>query len=289
MGETDTWVARYLQAGDGETASVRTWLEGVHIADGQSSPVEGFEAVPQRREKSVPCTPLRRPNLQDHYAELSPTDTAFSQDSIFDAFRCTPSSPTSPVPGGRKVQYAETDASSVCSEKDDVCLTDTVTHKYPYLPTPPASVHSYEPPTDEEDALEPNPPDLLIPDSKLIPPDTPRIHHLVSCLQCVLAGLPCTRRTPACSRCERNGHGEMCLLQRRRMRKEMSNGQGNFNRMPVLLKLWGCDEALHERKVALAEEVGFHSRHCQCTCANNSNSSFKLGLHAKSARIGPCR
>jgi len=47
----------------------------------------------------------------------------------------------------------------------------------------------------------------------------------------------------------------MCLLQRRRMRSEMVDGQGNFNRMPVLLKIWGCDEAVHRRKVELAGEV----------------------------------
>jgi hypothetical protein len=257
--------AIYLPAKDGEIVSVRTWLEGVQIADSETSPEEAVEAVPRRRDKSVPCTPLRRPHFQDQYTELSPTDTVFSHDSIFDALQHTPSSPASPRPGGRTIDYAETDASSVCGDEDDMCVADTVPLEQAYLPTPPASVDSYEPQTDEENALEPSTTDLLIPESNLVPPDTPRIHHLVSCLQCVLAGLSCTRRTPVCSRCNRTGDGAMCLLQRRRMRNEMSDGHGNVNRMPVLLKLWGCDEALHKRKVALAEQVYLPDCKCQRT------------------------
>jgi hypothetical protein len=244
-----------LSVNNEDTASVRTWLQGIQIAHGESALGDAVESPSQDCDESIPCTPLRKPQLHEQYIELSPSDTTFSRDSIFDSPQQTPAQSKSARYAACKAKYAETDASSIYGEDDKTNLIDVIPHKLVLPSSPPASINSYDPPSDNEDALEAYPATLSPQVPEITSLDAPRIHHLVSCLQCVFAGLRCNRRTPACSRCKRSGESEMCLLQRRRIRSEMIDGCGTLNRIPVLLKVWGCDETVHQRKVELAEEV----------------------------------
>lgn len=70
-----------------------------------------------------------------------------------------------------------------------------------------------------------------------------------------MLNLPCSRTPPYCSRCQRHGHADMCLLQRRRLPEEISYLSARDYTVPVLLKLAGADEDIWRRKMKLAEEL----------------------------------
>lgn len=274
---------RGLRVEDDETTSVRTWLEDVQIVDGEVEPGRVTERQTQSgSKKSAPYTPPRRPQLVDKYEEVSPTDTTFSHGSVFSSSHSTPASPLSPISPthiNSKAQYPETDASSICGgevegiarNKDStgLLLPQVVPHG-----SRPASLNSYDPPSKDEDVhlaeslLDAQNGAVAAPiESIAFTQDTPWLTWITSCLQCTLAGLPCSRTPPACSRCQRNGYGEICLLQRRRTRREMVNGNGMLNTAPVLLTLHGSDETVYTRKVELTKEVCCHSIFASLPCA----------------------
>jgi hypothetical protein len=87
-----------------------------------------------------------------------------------------------------------------------------------------------------------------------------RFVMILSCYQCVMAGLPCSRSYPACSRCERAGNADTCLLFRRKLVGESTREIG-FNITPTLLLVEGEDEGVRKRKVALLQEVQSSSLH----------------------------
>ncbi|KAJ4353137.1 hypothetical protein N0V95_003609 [Ascochyta clinopodiicola] len=89
----------------------------------------------------------------------------------------------------------------------------------------------------------------------LIDRDGPRITWITSCTQCILADLPCSRTTPCCSRCKRNGQANVCLLHRRKFREEVDSSEAEAYTTLVLLKLQGEDESHWREKLRLAREV----------------------------------
>jgi len=83
--------------------------------------------------------------------------------------------------------------------------------------------------------------------------------HAPPCLQCAVKGLWCDMRIPSCSRCERTGNGNLCLLQRPLFSYEQ--GWEPFRSQYVLLRLRECDEVWQE-KLWLEERVGRLSASC---------------------------
>ncbi|KAF2012513.1 hypothetical protein BU24DRAFT_484169 [Aaosphaeria arxii CBS 175.79] len=82
-----------------------------------------------------------------------------------------------------------------------------------------------------------------------------RLVIVVSCLQCTLQGMRCSRTLPACSRCVRAGRDDTCLLHRRMMAYEAkTNGQWASN-MPILLRLQHDPEEKWNMKNKLAQKL----------------------------------
>lgn len=109
----------------------------------------------------------------------------------------------------------------------------------------------------------PDPETLLIPSTELQVSSTPpcglQLVFVTSCYQCLLAGLPCSRTLPCCTRCKRSGRGHLCLMHRRKLRHEMIPGDVIWNTTPVLLKLEGENQNIWEKKVELSGAVSsFH-------------------------------
>ncbi|KAF1957571.1 hypothetical protein CC80DRAFT_560942 [Byssothecium circinans] len=278
--------------------AVATWLQNVKVVEddddldprdgGQQLDDSGHESSPGK--KVTPCTPLQRPQLAQIYDEVSPTDTNFSNTTIFD----TPTSPISPL--ARKAGYAETIASSVeddddIEDVDGVCRPQrsTAVNEAAVTISPPAfrlflrRAEEQEPKEQEQAASRlntlppsPNPQhpepkddrDAELPWSSIdtsvsasilpnpplpSPPPTPVLVFFQSCLQCTLADLPCSRTPPSCTRCVRNGCGSLCLLLRRRQSFDHVKGYTLLMPFPVLLKTVGTDEGVWRRKVELAE------------------------------------
>jgi hypothetical protein len=261
-----------MQVDNAETAGVRTWLADVHTAAGELESCQAIESKIQYESESKspsPCTPLRRRQLVCRYEEVSPTDTTFSCDSIFDSPPVSPTSPVSALPCDYEEEYAKSESSSECDGEGEIISAKEETINLLSPPTAnfsasrPVSLNSYDPPseaeyTDHAEHTHDSQNDTLAAEV-VLPNDIPQLTFLTSCLQCTLANLPCCRTSPNCKRCQRNGQGSLCLLQRRRTRSEMVNGKGHYNTTPVLLRLHGSDDALFERKVALAEEVSHYS------------------------------
>lgn len=235
---------------------VAGWLEEVGPEDGDGDSTEA-----QKEEKLIPCTPLRHPQLLVEYDENSPT-TSFSYESVFDSPGATPTEGGPTSAKNRHHSYAETNASSIhddvnpCDGEEDLqCLVlpdDALDDEQS------ASLASYDPPSaiNSSSHLTIHSTNLaLFSVSPHFDPHKPRLIWITSCLQCTLAGLPCSRSSPACSRCMRSGRSKLCLLHRRRTREEMVNGDSLLNTTPILLKAHGDDETVWQQKIRLAQEV----------------------------------
>lgn len=171
-----------------------------------------------RAPPPAPATP-RLISKRDHpySAQVSPTDTEFSLGSpaIFD-------SPRSPfdLSGANISGYAETEASSV-DEVDEGPI--------PTIQT----IHS---------------------PARIIDPNAEHLVWITSCIQCVVADLPCSRTVPGCSRCIRNGHGDLCLAQRSRLHAEVLND--GYNHDPLLLgRVGDHDDDTWAQKEEMQAEV----------------------------------
>jgi hypothetical protein len=185
------------------------------------------------QEKVEPVTPLRRQYIQHQLCdELSPTDTTFSGTSGFDkSQRCnvldTPS---------REVRCYDNVSDTACEDEEeesrkpirqlkfnpDIVKTassscdqvselkhEPVHDAYvssPHGPTKPASLTSCDP----DSKVEAN-----------TRPTEPRFTIILSCLQCTLSSLPCSRTLPACKRCARGTSPSTCIMLRRRYDEEM--------------------------------------------------------------------
>lgn len=265
---------------DTVASSVLGWLQHVELTYGEIKDTVVSEELLQDSRETTPCTPFRQSCQPFAYGdEVSPVSTKFSHGAIFDSPEPSPCYNNGPSSWKRHGTYAETDASSVdsddgtCQQRDSLDVAPAV---HPLDAKELSDLHLHESPSDEGNtdvtvtnspvAGIPTPDSIVSTQSKsalspicLEPQDAgaPSLVFITSCLQCILANLPCSRTPPACSRCKRHSRGESCLLYRRRTKAEMVSGNIVLNTTPVLLKVESDDEAEWEEKTELAEEVRF--------------------------------
>lgn len=203
-------------------------------------------------EPHVPTTPNGSRTIATAEDGVSPTNTNFS--SIFDGPRIN--SPRERKPHS----HASTSASSAGSDSDndERCVPNPAEAWGPLLAADEV-IDPFLAPTSGAGEGTDNPLHDRYGQLRLAPePAIPGTIHQVfitSCYQCLLAGLPCSRTLPGCSRCKRAGCQHLCLLHRRKLLQEMVLGDGVGNRTPVLLKVKGEDGEVWERKVELLHEV----------------------------------
>ena len=242
---------------------VQGWLQRLEIKGPDTDGNERQKVTDHETEFPRPTTPPRRPDprlaVQD---EVSPTDTSFSGQSIFD------------IPNRKNylgspkrehdISNDDSDTTSIDSrdwtpkQGKERTLERRVPPPFALRPgTPSVCLDSHESASDL-DADETATASYLKAQRTLPTPDPnePRPVWITSCLQCTLAGLPCSRTYPSCSRCKRHNRAEECLLQRRRFASEvMDFSTMERSTVPALLKVKGEDEGVWERKVELAEAL----------------------------------
>ena len=186
------------------------------------------EATASPRHPSTPEIALLPPLL---VADISPTDSNFSTalEPIFDS----PSlhgrqAPTPP----NTAWCASTSNSSVCGQHSAFDRSSTWAQ------------HS------ETDTLCES--DAHLEDGDVPPLDTaaPHLISLTSCLQCVLADLPCSRTLPSCTRCVRNGE-VVCVAQRNRVLQEMR--RDGYKDDPILVVEVGEGEEVVRKEEEMTE------------------------------------
>ena len=257
--------------------AVERWLGGLEMGIGAVCVRD--ESIANVREERdgerlcTPCTPVRRTNVfSQTLDEISPTDSYFTYGGVFDEQER----------GGRGGGYAETEASSLEDDERqkeaegtlwrDACHTDLHHQEKSARPVHSATEQD-EGQRYEATNLDANTEFSLCTDDasaapstalarrptslKPVDPSAPRIIWITSCLQCVLANLPCSRTPPTCSRCARRKSSaeQPCLLHRRRLPQEMVTADHLICTSPVLLRLHGEDEETWECKSNVCEEV----------------------------------
>lgn len=210
---------------------IEVWLENVNTARSDAITTNDSKSEPSAETKdSGPVTPQKPFKARLQVEDVSPTDTCFSSTSIFDSPLISKGRFRERI-GSRDTADDESDITSV--NGDEASLSERVK-------------------TGDRNDLDTaqsrqQPPQLLSEVRKV---------RLTSCLQCTLAKLPCSCAPPACSRCKRNGHGEICLLQRYKFLDERKPSSRVIDfRVPVLLQLATDDQDEHDKKVRLAEAL----------------------------------
>ncbi len=233
---------------------VLDWLLDAHPQDEKHSVSKSGDSVDE------PSTPTRQRPLVQHYNEISPTNTSFSCNSIFDAPElpehswivdpfCDHASVATlddERDSSSEIKFEQTSAKSDQIEIDqDGCDVASPKSLDPLI----AVTNDLNEDVGHlgviQSAAEPVPVGL----------NRPRMTCITSCTQCVLADLPCSRTVPFCSRCKRNGHARVCLLHRQTFRDEIDRFDVLSRTIPVLLKLHGEDENIWAEKLELATEV----------------------------------
>lgn len=238
---------------------VRGWCQRAEVPSYEQweSETDDLTPVDQTAVRFVvgPTTPRRRASELLRYEEVSPTSTNFSNDTIFDRSEIQ-YKPSSQDPFRDDVSDATTvDEEARCwGSKANANILNAIASR-----SRATSLLPYEPPSKIDKSLDDNPVGLgesqPVPATPPTNPGGPRITCIVSCLQCTVANLPCSRTTPACSRCERAGNGNLCLLYRRKYREEIELSSAQTSTVPVLLKLQDEDPGIWLEKLSLAEEV----------------------------------
>ncbi|KAJ8117052.1 hypothetical protein OPT61_g1656 [Boeremia exigua] len=241
----------------------------VRIVDDQDSVVSWLhDAVQQEYEQAVgklgdsvdiePSTPTR-PQIPQFYEEVSPTNTTFSDGSVFDTPEVQQRSwIVDPFCDDIPDTASDDDFASNAKIKTEQTSTRSVEihldHKYDV-----GGLTTLDPATvDANDLIGDIGQLRAIRSAKVvapIDPNKPRITSITSCMQCVLADLPCSRTTPCCSRCKRNEQGKLCLLHRQKFSDEITGFNAISCTKPVLLKLRGDDDSIWEEKLELAKEL----------------------------------
>ncbi|KAF2819199.1 hypothetical protein CC86DRAFT_413270 [Ophiobolus disseminans] len=249
-----------LDEGMDDLERITGWLEGVTMGNGEGD------------NNGQPVTPPRRLT----YEEISPTDTSFSGGSIFDIpdKRCYKlGTPCRKGPG--RVRDDGSEATSCEADEDEEMFKKDGGRLGRRLAQPNFSssqlqlvrLISHDPPSDDNDngpisddhhhhalklalKLELKLPTPSSQFTTVTPRQSsgPRLTSLLSCLQCTLAALPCSRTTPSCTRCMRNNAASTCLLLRRRFHEETT-----LHTAPVLLKLKDTDDDVWKRKLEVAQ------------------------------------
>ncbi|KAH7122717.1 hypothetical protein B0J11DRAFT_437381 [Dendryphion nanum] len=240
------------------TKSVREWLGSLELVN--SVPVPGIDHAEHKNlisdnnsnKNKSPKTPKPKQPLLLALEDVSPTATDFSCQTIFDKPDIL-------------INYDD-DSFSVSAATDyEFCDSyfDRTEKTQPQVPSggksfddlEALSLNSYDPPSDADD-LENDLRDGAEPTvTTNLQGNGKQLVRLVSCLQCTLGGLRCSRDLPACSRCVRNGCGNVCLALRRKTVHEMEQEGPRSDNIPVLLKLKRNEEDEWFRKEQLVHEL----------------------------------
>lgn len=206
-----------------------------------------------------PATP-RRQSTPTYEDDLSPTNTSFSDNSIFD-----------PSDAKRDPWFDDPFADDVPdlapADNDGQTVISKVRWLSADLAAPPVEIDRsdntsdllVEPPTelahDEQHEADSVASTCTTAVNVRADPDDPRIARITSCAQCIVANLPCSRTYPCCTRCKRNGHAKLCLLHRMRFLEELDEDKLLSCTIPVLLKVKNEDEAILQQKIEFLKEV----------------------------------
>jgi hypothetical protein len=253
-----------MDAHGDEVAQGEDGLDGVEAWLGAIDVKVGLEDIQHMTTTAAPSTRsvklLRLPQYRAQLSEeVSPTNTNFSSDPIFDS----PYSPTdsSCLSARNRCDYPDTEASSL-DEEDEVYARKELLASVERCSNGGVEPLTSATPLDDspfEPAISGSSPNLVptatTPPSGGFDPDATHLIYLTSCLQCVLSGLPCSRTLPACSRCKRHGRGDLCLMQRKRHHNEVFGANDIVDTDPILLVSVGDDEGTHKQKFQLQNEV----------------------------------
>ncbi|EDU40632.1 hypothetical protein PtrSN002B_007591 [Pyrenophora tritici-repentis] len=270
MGTTRKLVATGVDVTETEDFDcIKGWLGKLDIDGLRTDLSDSDKKKTAFKSRLQPVTPNRRPHtVLGVHEEISPTDTSFSGHSIFDTpFRnkLKHRSPSIRL----QIPNDDSDTSDSEGEWESTPIKErTLTPKAESVPEDPAAIESSHIPASSSADLNAYDPSVDLgvhgphqpaePTNQLLTyePDTPRIVWLTSCLQCTLADLPCSRTHPSCSRCQRTGNPEFCLLHRRSFASEaLDPSKSEKCRSPILLKVQGEDETSWKRKVELSKEL----------------------------------
>ncbi|OCK78022.1 hypothetical protein K432DRAFT_406806 [Lepidopterella palustris CBS 459.81] len=280
---------------------VLSWLAKVNPSDpilpapdqAEDEDATSITCLKPRRDyfvNGIPYTPAHSNSESPAEDQASPTNTSFTDQSIFDE-PCTPvnksfgsaeddcfSSPATTVGSDHKTEVVEP-----CKARAWLFETEHVHHV------------ENETANDTDEDLEStafNGTEVHHASGPFLPttPDGSTLIWLTSCLQCTLAQLPCSRTLPACSRCVRSGHGSGCLLQRRKLDSERALGDVMGNLAPVLLRVADEDEEVWERKRRVCDEL-IEAWRAQQDCKNwvfpindGKMGGFRLGENQRLVR-----
>lgn len=252
MGANEVEVAR---TGIGK-GGVETWLAAMGIKG-------DLDKAQQTKTGAAPSTPTLKPLSIRKYAaqlceDVSPTDTNFSTDPIFD-------SPYSPADSSCIFARPNTDASSLDDEDEAHTRKELLSSVELSDDSGLESASSITLPGDSPLGLSSSlsfAPIATTSSPKGFDPHATHLVYLTSCLQCVLSSLPCSRTLPACSRCLRHGHGDLCLTQRKRHHSEMYCADNSVDIDPILLVSEGDDQETFHKKAQLQNEVRIYMLFC---------------------------
>lgn len=251
----------------GEYERVKGWLEDVTDTVGGDDEIiknSEFDETSLHEEVATPKTPPRQLASKRFHEEVSPTDSSYSNPSIFD-----PPSRSHQLskPSPQERFFDNTSETTSLTTDDNETLHAESFSKASLFPLKNATHQSLLPaPTSTKPSFETNTYNnrnaIAVPNTKPPAPHLPqpstqtRYTTLLSCLQCVLSSLPCSRTLPSCTRCTRNKHA-VCLMQRRRFPSEVHSQSFTFAtaQMPVLLITQNDNAALREEKVKLRDEL----------------------------------
>ncbi|CAE7008143.1 hypothetical protein PTNB73_00154 [Pyrenophora teres f. teres] len=248
---------------------IEGWLANLDIDGLRADMGDGDKKKINSESRLQPFTPKRRPHtVLGVHGDISPTDTSFSRRSIFDAPLCKKLNHGSPILGFQILNDASDTSDSEGewestpikerirkAKAESVLEHSAVIQSSQALSSSAADLSAYKP---SVDLGVHGPHQPAEPTTQLITyePNTPRIVWLTSCLQCTLANLPCSRTHPTCSRCQRAGNPDLCLLHRRSFAFEaLDPSKTEKCRTPILLKVKGEDETIWQRKVDLSMEL----------------------------------
>ncbi|KAF1972268.1 hypothetical protein BU23DRAFT_599759 [Bimuria novae-zelandiae CBS 107.79] len=234
--------------------SINAWMEALDVDDKETEGNDNLQDS-ARIDPSTPPPSCR--TFHQYVEEVSPTDTNFSFDPIFGSPIGSFDLSGNYTPN--RERYAATDASSVDDDDEAtarkellaslVAPADGAVVPGSHLNEALSSDLATAVTTPLHATSEPVPD----PAHSTFNRNTTHLIWVTACLQCVLADLPCSRTLPACSRCVRNGHGEVCLVQRQRVHEEIVHD--HYICDPILLVREGDDDAVYEKKEALQGDM----------------------------------
>ncbi|CAN9376080.1 hypothetical protein AA0119_g5185 [Alternaria tenuissima] len=241
---------------------IKGWLEKLESRDPKADESEGHQISQDKIRVLEPTTPTKQTSARPIRDEVSPTDTTFSESSIFDRplRKGLFSSPTPRC----ETRGDDSDTTSIGSDDWELATKTKrpaerlVPPTFSLPPSVPSPSLDFSVSISDADTGEPttvSDPKAQLPLSTQ-EPNEPRPVWITSCLQCILAGLPCSRTYPSCNRCKRNDCAEECLLHRRCFVSEtLDLTEAGGCKIPILLKVKGERDEIWKRKVELAEDL----------------------------------